>query len=477
MSRFIYQKHCEEIIRAITEGTLQHGDKLDSVRVLAHKRNIGVSTAVHVYHELERLGWIKAVSKKGYFVHRPKQDKQHSYGKTFVSSKDLSTLPLNTAVQYSLSTPGVLPLSCTAPSSVIDSELLLNKMHRKALKARPYRLQNHDPSETALPLRLAIAKDLLSSGQQISVEDILITNGRADGLAIALRACGLLQDKVAIEAPCSFYFHAILQKFGIATVAIPMQSDYEQELALLENAYRQEPFGAYLFNPNFNDPTGRVLSDENKIKLINWAELNNVTLIEYDRGALYFGSERPTSTATLADKNSQCKIISISDFYDTVSDRFGMGYLLCKNTYNDCEVNQQVASELPLVAQQAMLLEIFQSGQYRKHTNQLRRQLAKQCKAMNDILNETLTREIEQQRIYISQPEGGPCLWIGLPSNKSSQDLWHILIEQKVAIAPGCLFLNDKHFDNYLRVTFGLPWDQTMEQGVRLLAKAIKRFI
>ncbi len=477
MTEFIYQKHCNEIINAINDGTLQHGDKLDSVRILAHKRGIGVSTATHVYHQLEQQGWIKAIAKKGYFVEQPKGNHAQSYGNTFVSRRDLNQLPLTTAVQYSLSMPDVLPLSCTAPSTVIDSEALLNKMHRKALGARPYRIQNHDPAQTAKPLRQQIAKYLLSSGQLVHHDDILITNGRNEGLAIAFLACGLLQNRVAIEVPCSFYFQSMLQQYNISTVAVPMQADFDRELNLLDQAWQQESFAAYLFNPSFNDPTGRVLTDKQKISLIDWAVLRSVTLIEYDRGDLYFGGQRPASTASLLPKDSHCKIISINDFYDTISDRFGLGYLICKNTFQACEISQQPGAELPLVSSQAMLLELFQSGHYRKHVNRVRLKLAQQCQQMKSILNEVLESELAQGQLYISQPAGGPCLWIGLPEGKSSTDLWQVLIEKQVAIAPGCLFFNNQDFDNYLRVTFGLPWDNQMENGVWTLARAIKSFV
>lgn len=64
MSNFIYKKISSEIIQAISVGILQQGEKLDSVRKLAKKREIGVSTASHVYAELEKSGWIYAVEKK-----------------------------------------------------------------------------------------------------------------------------------------------------------------------------------------------------------------------------------------------------------------------------------------------------------------------------------------------------------------------------------------------------------------------------
>ena len=477
MAKFIYQTHCAAIISAVEDGTLKHGDKLDSVRQFARKRGIGVSTAVQVYQTLERQGWVKAVPKSGYYVHRPTSPPSPSYGNRFVSSRDLTQLPLATAVQFSLSLPEVLPLSCTAPGSVVDTESLVNTLHRKALRSRPYRQLNHDPHETTKPLRKAIAKHLLGSGQSIHHDQLLITNGRNEGLTIALGACGLMHSRVAIESPCSFYFQAILQHYQMTTVAVPQQADLDDELALLQQAYEQEPFAAYLFNPNFNDPTGRVLSDDDKRRLIAWAEHNSVVLIEYDRGELYFGNHRPVSTAALVQDDSKVKLVSITDFYDTVSDRFGLGYLLCINTFAECEASQRMVAEMPPIASLMMMQALFESGRYSRLVNQVRAHLARQCHQMLEILSAALTQPIASGELYISHPQGGPCLWIGLPQGKSATELWQQLIEKKVAIAPGCLFMSDAWTDRFFRVTFGLPWNEQMEQGVQQLADTLKSFI
>jgi len=176
MAEFIYKNICSEICQAIDTGILLHGDKLESVRALAKKRKIGVSTATHIYRTLERQGRITAVPKKGYFVDNPTKSKAHSYGKSVVTSRELCELPLLNAVQYSFSSPNILPLSCTSPSSVFDSEALLNRAHRKALSARPYRIKNHDPIESSKALRIEIAKYFLQLGLAIQYQDILLIN-------------------------------------------------------------------------------------------------------------------------------------------------------------------------------------------------------------------------------------------------------------------------------------------------------------
>lgn len=476
MSDFIYRKISDEIIQAINSGILHKGEKLDSVRKLAKKREIGVSTASHVYAELEKSGWIYAIEKKGYYVANIAS--QHvttdvqSYGDSFLSYKELAKLPLANALQYSFNDPNILPLSCTAPSTVIDAETILNQLHRKVIKRRPYRMLMQDPIEGIQPLREEIAKYYLSSGQIIPYKDILITNGRKDGLITAIQALKLQNSCIAIEAPSSFFFQSLIQQYNFKTTAIPMQADFANELTLLDKAFQAEKFSAYLFNPNFNDPTGRVLTTKEKKQLIAWAEKNEVALIEYDRSELHFSSQRPKSVSSLLTSNSTCKVISIVDFYDTVSAAISLGYIICKNTYEQSLFAKQINSEEPSISLQYMILEMLQSGRYQKFVDKVRRQLSIQCTQMLYALKAQVG-----DLVILNDPEGGPCLWIGLPDGYSSKDLWHYLIRYNLAIAPGCMFINAIEFDNYFRVTYGLPWDDKMKAGIVDLALHIKAFL
>jgi len=476
MSDFIYRKISNEIIQAISAGILHEGEKLDSVRKLANKRDIGVSTASHVYTELEKSGWIYAVDKKGYFISSKGTLQEctstQSYGDSFLSHAELSQLPLENAVQYSFNDPNILPLSCTAPSTVIDAETMLNQLHRKIIKSRPYRMVMQDPIEGIKPLREEIAKHYLNSGQIIGQKDILITNGRKDGLVTAIQALKLQKSCIAIEAPSSFFFQSLLQQYNIKTTAVPIQADFSIELTLLDQAFQAEQFTAYLFNPNFNDPTGRVLSINEKRQLIAWAEKNDVALIEYDRSELHFFGQRPKSVSSLLSKNSQCRVISIVDFYDTVSASISLGYLICRNTYKECLFAKQINSEEPSICLQYILLEMLQSGKYQNFVDKVRGQLAVQCDQMLYELKAQLGRAV-----VLNNPTGGPCLWLGLPKGCSSQDLWHYLIKFNLAIAPGCMFINSIKYDNYFRVTYGLPWNEEMEKGIVDLALHIKAFL
>ena len=79
--------------------------------------------------------------------------------------------------------------------------------------------------------------------------------------------------------------------------------------------------------------------------------------------------------------------------------------------------------------------------------------------------------------ISMSQIEGGPCLWLQLPDKKSSEALFNLLIKHKVSIAPGKMFLSSHEFESYFRLTFALPWDDSMVKGIDLLVEQTLLFL
>ena len=471
MPHFKYRQLTDYYHQLIVSGEYVNGDKLPSVRALSKEHNVSISTATKVLTELELAGLVTAKAKSGYFVTLQNDDLLFGFGDKVINKRDLNALSLAESVQYSFNDESILPLSCTGPSTVLDNEAILNKFYRKAFSKRPFRLQQ-DNFELGLPeLRYALAKHLEFSQELQFSENILITHGRSDALNLALVSLDLLHDKVAVEAPCSFFINANLQQLNIETVAVPMQADFIKEIALLDEAFLSEPFRAYIFNPNFNDPTGRLLSDDNKQALITWAQSRNVILIEYDRGELYFSGQRPKSIIHLLQNHHKTPAISIGDFSDTVSFSFSLGYMVCHQCVDMCSFTKHITVEKTDMISQMMLSEMITSLEYRKLLAKLRKQMWQQY-----CLTKALLKPL-YSHLSVAVVKGGPCIWFKLPRGKSSELLFQRLLKRNIAIAPGKMFLANNDFENYFRITFALPWESRMVEGLSVLVEETLLFL
>ena len=453
-----------ELAQAIKNGVYTH--KLPSIRIHAAQRSVSVSTIQKAYLELELEGVIVSRPQKGFFVKKNEPLKGHFYGST--ANRVGSAQMLEQQVLYSLNGEQVLPLSSTAPSSVINNEALLNKHHKKALYKAPYKFCFEDEVQGSFELRQAISQYIFKQGWCIEPNQLHITSGRREGLMVSLLATKSIGQTVAIESPSSFFFQASVKQFCSDVVEIPMQQDFHREIALLDEAWQTHRFNVYITNPNFNDPTGRVLTNSEKESLLKWAEKRDVALIEYDRGELYFGQSRPASLAYLAKANSKVKVLSIQDFFDTVSSRMNLGFVIGINTNEAILHAKHTTTEEPNLHAQNLICSFITSGDYRKALMRLRAQLHRNCLEALKIMRLTLPQDV----VY-TIPTGGPCVWLELNDEDSSIDLWHKLVVQNIAIAPGTMFSFSDGFASFFRFTYALPWNARLASGIKTICQAI----
>ncbi len=66
-------------------------------------------------------------------------------------------------------------------------------------------------------------------------------------------------------------------------------------------------------------------------------------------------------------------------------------------------------------------------------------------------------------------------LWVTLPENLSSLDLFKLATEENIAFVPGRAFYVDGGGDNTLRLNFSNSDEEKIEEGIKRLAKVIKR--
>ncbi|MFI3226841.1 MAG: GntR family transcriptional regulator [Clostridia bacterium] len=64
----LYEQITQQIKNNILRGAIIAGESLPSIRNLAAEINVSVITVKRAYEDLERLGFIKAIPAKGYFV-------------------------------------------------------------------------------------------------------------------------------------------------------------------------------------------------------------------------------------------------------------------------------------------------------------------------------------------------------------------------------------------------------------------------
>jgi len=75
------------------------------------------------------------------------------------------------------------------------------------------------------------------------------------------------------------------------------------------------------------------------------------------------------------------------------------------------------------------------------------------------------------------KPQGGLFVWLKLPDDLSTNELYPLAGEEKVTFAPGSLFYPGARHQPYMRLNFVANPADMIEEGVRRLGLAVERLM
>lgn len=325
---FRYRKLAGEIERRIHDGIYQPGEKLPSIRRLHQQTNLSISTVYQAYVELENTGVVEARPKSGYFVRPVSLQKLEApvFSKKSSVPLRVSLAPAINSVVAAISNPRFVPLGNTA----MDPDLLPVKPLARILKSLSHSemrtLLTYSPSEGFPELRRQIALRAVGVLEGIEPEDIIITNGCMEAVALSLLAVTQPGDTVAIEAPTNFSFLQLLKELGLLVVEIATDPRDGVDIGELEKSLSKSTIRACLFMPNFHNPLGALMPEAKKQALMDLLSAHGVPVIEDNISSpLYFGDQRPKPLKAYDRDNL---VLTCSSFSKTLAPGLRVGWTI-----------------------------------------------------------------------------------------------------------------------------------------------------
>jgi DNA-binding transcriptional MocR family regulator len=86
-----------------------------------------------------------------------------------------------------------------------------------------------------------------------------------------------------------------------------------------------------------------------------------------------------------------------------------------------------------------------------------------------------LARHFPEQTC-ISNAQGGSVFWVRCQSHIKTQTIFTQAIKQGVSFAPGVIFSLSGKYQNYMRISFGVQWQDDIEQAVAKLGKLVYNY-
>lgn len=312
-----------------------------------------------------------------------------------------------------------------------------------------------------LELREAIADRYRERGIPTTPDEVLVTTGAQS--AIHLVASVLLGrgDRVLAETPT--YPHAVdaLRRAGARLVGVPVTTDDGWDLDRAEQAFaRTLPVMAYLM-PDFQNPTGRTMTSDERQAILRAAERAGSVLVldettadlDIDRGpvAAGFGDADPGS------------VVRIGSLGKTVWGGLRVGWVRAEGELIRRLVAARPAHDLgtPELEQEvaARLLGDF---------DQIVTQRSALLRAGRDALAQALAHRLPEWRLPVVS--GGVAMWIGLDAALSSALVMDVRA-RGVLLTAGPRFSIDGGHDRHLRVPFTASPDELV-RAVSVIAES-----
>ena len=474
-----------EIAQRIRSGLLEEDYALPSVRQLSHCLNISLVTAHRVYKSLEKDELIKTIRGKGTFVKRHTTLHIDDPQGTNTTSLD----PYN----WHLSIPDYLPRASfwsqssvrlppqfldMATASIHHSLLpltLLQASMQKALQQYPQSLGSYSPYQGDPDFLKVICDYFANQGLSLRPHQLIVTNGTQQGLNLFARTFLGPQDVIAMETPC---FSGAIDVFRFNhTVVQPIPIDAEGiRIDILEELAARTKIKAIYTVPTYQNPTGTIMSLNRRKDLLEFAENNNILILEDDphRELSLFNNNwaiKPPPTLKSLDKSG--RVIYLKGFSKFLFPGLRLGVIVANGTIYNRLLAAKSISDLgsPLWLQKA-LIPLFSSPQLVTFIKNLNQKLTSRSSFVMKMLTNNLDPEIKFKKIY-----GGMHLWLTLPPEISADTLLTVAHSRGIHFLPGSIFYPGEPESNHLRICWTNLSDDNLPKALDILCDILNNAI
>jgi 2-aminoadipate transaminase len=358
--------------------------------------------------------------------------------------------------------PEVISFAGGLPAPELFDTEGVSEAFRAVLDEQPKAALQYSTTEGDPGLRTAVAARVGARGLPTAPDDLVITTGSQQGLSLLASALIEPGDVVLVENPC---YLAALQVFGFAGARVVPVPD----LADLDDIVRRERPKLFYTVPNFQNPTGRTMSDAQRASVAEVAARRGMWIVEDDPyGELRYEGE---ATGWIASyPGAEDRTVLMGSFSKVMAPGLRIGWLRAPaELLRACAVAKQAADlHTPTVTQLAAA-RYLADRDLDAHIATVREAYGERCDAMLAALPDALPDGSEWTR-----PQGGMFLWARLPQGANATALLRTAIGHDVAYVPGAPFYAGEPDPATLRLCFVSETPEVIREGLGRLGAALR---
>jgi len=125
----------------------------------------------------------------------------------------------------------------------------------------------------------------------------------------------------------------------------------------------------------------------------------------------------------------------------------------------------------PTLTQVAMA-NFLKNGRYEYHLKNLRRALHTQSLKYIQAIIEYFPADTK-----VSRPHGGFIMWLELNKKVDAFKLRAEAMKHRISFVPGKIFSSGSKYSNFIRLSFGKPWNDDVDYGLMMVGRLIRKML
>ena len=365
--------------------------------------------------------------------------------------------------------PGIISFAGGLPSPQTFPIDAMREASERVLRDDGKAALQYAASEGYAPLREWVAQDLLKQGMNVSPDQVLITTGSQQGLDLVAKILIDAGSRILVETPT--YLGALQAFTPMEPVAVGVNSDDHgvdaADLRAKVGTGADKARFVYLL-PNFQNPTGRTMTEERRAAVAQVAIETGLPIIEDNPyGDLWFDAPPAPSLSSRHPEGS----VYLGSFSKILAPGLRLGYLVAPKALYPKLLQAKQAADLHTPSfNQRVVAEVLKDGFIERHVPTIRALYKQQCEAMLAALD----REMVGLGLSWNRPVGGMFLWVQLPKGLKAIPLLAKAVDKGVAFVPGSAFYAGDANESTLRLSFVTATVDEINTGMKALAAAIR---
>ena len=318
-------------------------------------------------------------------------------------------------------------------------------------------------SEGYAPLREMVAAGL---PWKVDASQVLITTGSQQGLDLIAKVLIDADSRILVETPT--YLGALQAFTPMEPLVVSVASD--DDGVVIDDLTANATGARFLYVlPNFQNPTGRTMSEVRRAALSKTAAQLGLPIVEDNPyGDLWF--DAPPPLALTARNPDGC--VYLGSFSKVLAPGLRLGFMVAPPALMPKLLQAKQAADLHSPGfNQRMIAQVMQGGFLDRHVPTIRALY----KSQRDAMLAALTREMKDIGLTWNKPVGGMFLWARLPEGVSAVALLPKAVDKGVAFVPGAAFYADNADPRTLRLSFVTASVDQINTGIAALAAAIRQ--